>query len=92
MTMREYLDSKAAFIRKHYGERGFREVGDVVNETIRKSYLFEDGAVWSEITEPIHEEMAGVMHGLPVTATVKMYRTEVWDSENSKSRYLYEIA
>ena len=92
MTMQEYLSSKANFISKHFGERGFREDGGVVGEKIHKVLVFEDGAQWYEITEPIWEKLSGTLHGIPVETKVRMYRTEFWDSDNSKSRYLYESA
>ena len=54
--------------------------------------MFADGAQWCEITEPIWERLYGTLHGIMVEAKVQMYRTEFWDSDNSKSRYLYEMA
>ena len=90
MTMKQYNDSKAAFYRKHYGERGYRERGGVEGETIRKAVCFDDGAVWNEVTEPVYETVEVEAHGLKFKVQVKLYRTEVWDTENSVSRYLYE--
>ena len=75
---------------KHYGERGGRESGSVDGEIIRKTVCFEDGHAWEEVTEPVYETVEVEKHGLKFTVPVKMYRTEIWDSENSKSRYLYE--
>ena len=92
MTMREYSESKAAFFRKHYGERGYRESGEVVGERICKSYIFEDGAEWFEITEPVYETTVVELHGIKNKVQLKFYRTEIWDTEDSKSRYLYEAA
>lgn len=90
LTMREYNDQKAAFYRKHFGERGGRESGSVDGETIRKTVCFEDGHVWNEITEPLYEKIEVEKYGLKFSVLVKMYRTEIWDSEDSSSRYLYE--
>ena len=92
LTMREYLDQKTAFFNKHYGTRGGRESGGVEDETIRKTVCFEDGHAWEEITEPVYEMVEIEKHGLKLLVKVKFYRTEIWDSDNPRSRYYYEPA
>ena len=92
LTMREYLDQKTAFINKHYGTRGGRESGGVEGETIRKTICFEDGHAWEEITEPVYEMVEVEKYGMKLLVQVKFYRTEIWDSDNSRSRYYYEPA
>ena len=92
MTMSEYNNQKAAFYRKHGKNRGGRERGHVEGETIRKTVLFEDGHVWEEVTEPVYETAEIEKHGIKFIIKLKMYRTEFWNSEDSRSRYLYEKA
>lgn len=92
INMKQYNESKAAFIRKHCGTRGFKEYGKVDGERIIKTMCFEDEACWHEITEPVYEDWVVEARGLKIHNTIKLYRTEIWDSENSISRYLYEAA
>jgi len=90
ITMEQYNEEKRAFYQKHYGERGYREYGNVDGEQIHKEVCFADGAGWNEITEPFEETIQVERHGLNIEVKVKFYRTEIWDSDNSVSRYLYE--
>lgn len=90
MTMTEYMEQKCKFIRKHYGENGYKEHGHVIGETIHKVLVFEDGACWYETTLPVHEVLCGEIHGIKCESVVKLYCTEVWDSDNPDTRKLYE--
>lgn len=90
ISMKQYLTDKASFYRKHYGEHGYKEQGGCEGATIRKMVLFEDGATWYEVTEPIYETVVVDVHGISVETQVKLYRTEIWDTEDQISRFLYE--
>ena len=71
LTMKEYNEQKAAFYRKHYGERGGRESGSVDGETIRKTVCFEDGHTWEEITEPVYETVEIEKYDMRIPVQVK---------------------
>lgn len=90
ITMKQYSDSKAAFYRKHSDERGYREFSELEGERNYKEVYFPDCHVWHEVTEPVIETVEVEVHGIKVKTQVKLYRTEIWDTENSASRYLYE--
>jgi len=92
ITMREYDESKTAFFRKHYGENGYRESSKLEGDIIRKIYCFEDGATWYEVTMPEYVTIENEIHGIRVKSTHRLYSTEVWDTENSISRKLWEAA
>ena len=91
-TMAQYNKAKADFLRKHSKGNGIKERGGLDGDTIHKIYECQDGGMWHEITQPITETIKGMAHGLDVVAEVQMYRTEIWDTDNSTSRYLYEVA
>ena len=92
ITMKEYNDTKTAFFKKHYGEDGFKEYSNLENDIIHKEYCFKDGATWYEVTMPTWEQETIEKHGIKQTVSLKFYRTEVWDTDNSTSRNLYEAA
>lgn len=87
ITMHEYLERKMDFMKKH-GE--WKESGNVSGETINKILVFEDGATWTEITRPVYEKTTVTVKGLNLKTTVKLYETEIYNTDNSKSVYLYE--
>lgn len=92
ITMKQYNAQKKAFNKKHWGSRGAKETGHVNGEIIYKTVSFEDGHTWEEVTVPVYEVVEVKKHNITIPVEIKFYRTEVWDSENSFSRYLYEKA
>ena len=55
-----------------------------------KTYVFEDGAIWYEAlsTEYIQQEIE--VKCCKVNVEIKMFRTEFWSTDDSKSKYYYE--
>ena len=92
ITYEEYTDSKRAFYGKHDTERGHCTSSDVQGTTIFREVTFDDGAWWYEVTEPVTEMVEVALHGIVVQTPIRMYRTEIFDSENTKSRYLFAKA
>jgi hypothetical protein len=87
MTMSEYIKAKAKFAKKH---GGFRETSDLMGEMVQKQQVFDDGAVWYEVTMPVIETAKFTVRGLPMTTKVKLHRTEFWNTDDHTSKYLYE--
>ena len=92
MTNNEY---KLAFIRKH--DKGDWHVDtSPMDEYGRyvKTYVFSDGAQLTEVNEPHYEtalveyEVRGVKFS--ETKTVKLFRTECWNTDDAKSVVWYE--
>ena len=54
-----------------------------------KTYLFTDGAVWSELMTPEFETAYTEVHGVRVEVEVKMLKTEYWSTEQG-SKYYWE--
>lgn len=75
ISFKEYIDSKKAFNAKHGNCRVDRWVD---GKTIYKTLIYDDGAIWNEITRPVYDGLA------------KSYQTEMFDSDNSKSRYYFD--
>lgn len=55
----------------------------------RKAYVCEDDAVWTEINGPEDVTEEVYVKGVPVLVTVKLFRTEFWSTDDSRSRYTY---
>ena len=87
-TFQEYMTQKAEFFKKH-GECRVIDHGMKVNDSYFKTYAFEDGARWYELSGPVVEDVPVEVHGVKVTASVKLFRTEYWSSE-AGSKFLYE--
>ena len=90
-TMNEYNSAKAEFIRKHYGEEGYREYSSLESDVFYKELVFMDGTNWYETTMPIWETVEVENHGIKTKVEIKYYMTEFWSTEDG-SRYLYEAA
>lgn len=93
ISMKEYARDKKAFYQRHTRLDGkYQEFGEVTGEKVSKQVCFPDGASWWEVTEPYSEKVTIIRHGLKIPIELKYIRTEVWDSEDSKSRFLYQHA
>ena len=92
LNMHEYEAQKASFYKKHYGENGFKERSTLEGETIRKAVYFDDGATWYEVSRPETVQIEQTIHGVKVIVPVTLYTTEVWDTDNSVSRKLWQAA
>ena len=90
ITWNEYNTQKAAFYAKHGEGKESSELG--ADGSIYKTVGFKDGAVWYELGEDITEKDIVMRHGIWTEATFHFRRYEVWDTENSASRYLYQRA
>jgi hypothetical protein len=88
-THTEYWDKKDAFFKKHQMETvhtsAMNEYGGYC-----KTYVCVDGAQWFESMEivPVTEQVT--VRGVPVTVTVKLFRTEYWNTDDSGSYIYYE--
>ena len=95
-TMKEYNDIKTLFYRKHATENGIHESG-MIDEygRIHKNVYFNDGAEWHEVSEKIREEATTTVniHGIAkeVATYIDLFRTEYFNTDNSESRYMYEV-
>lgn len=89
-TYQEYAEEKKAFFTKH--NYSFSIQTSYMDEygCWNKRYVFEDNAVWYEDYMPVIESGEAFIRGLKIPVEAKLLRTEYWDTDNSKSRYLYE--
>lgn len=91
-TWSEYQGEMVSFYKKHTSANGRKEYTRCDGEMIGKQVCFEDGAVWYEVSRPEWVEIESVVHGVKVKATVKMFTTEYFDSDNSQSRKVWTVA
>lgn len=88
-TFQEYMTQKAEFFKKH-GECRIHDHGMKSNDSYFKVYDFADGVNWCESCGPVFEAVTVEVHGMKVTATVKLFRTEYWSSTEPGSKFYYE--
>lgn len=93
ITTSEYEKRKIAFLHKHSDWTVETSPMDEYGR-YHKTYACTDGAVWTEINEPVYEtaeaevEVKGVK--FTIKQEVKLFRTEGWSTENPTSIYCYE--
>lgn len=64
----------------------------MIENTYHKEYSFEDGAQWNEIMELVEEVVEVEVHSMMMKVVVKLWKTEYFSTDDSKSRYYYEKA
>lgn len=89
-----YYDYKRDFLRRH--DNDFRVETSSMNEygEYQKEYICADGAIMYEVNRPewIDIEISGERYGIEIkkTESVKVFRTEVWNSDNPNSEIFRE--
>lgn len=90
VTVSEYLKEHVEFVNEH-NENGACKYSSIpYKDGILRTFQWEDGARWQEITVPITEKKMVETHGIVVKANVKIWRTEYWSSESEKIKCFYE--
>lgn len=85
-TMSEYNKDLRDFLNKH---ENINECTFVEGETIRKMFCSEDGKTFYEVSRPVYETATVDVKGIAITVDVKLFETEWWSDDNSKSKYMY---
>lgn len=85
------LEYKKAFIKKH-GKGDWHVDTSSMNEygNYVKTYIFEDGAQLTEVNGPHYETVEFEVRGVKFTETVKLFKTECWNTDDAKSYFWYE--
>ena len=88
-TLKEMENEFVEFARKHNND--FKvATSPLVDNYYVKNYYFSDGAQWYECNDIVVEPIEAKVHGIKVVALVKMTRCEYWNTDDSKSKYVYE--
>ncbi len=93
MTLNEY---KNAFIRRHSKSDWTVKTGGLdENGKYVKTYVFEDGAELTEVSDYVYEEHISEICTHGVTArflnVVHLFRVECWNTDDSRSVFFYEL-
>ena len=88
VAFEQYMKEKTEFFHKH-GEFRVHDKGMDKTDHYFKSYAFGDGALWCEVSGPVYEHVPVEVHGVRMTASVKLFRTEYWSSE-AGSKFVYD--
>lgn len=85
VTYKEYEEAKRVFIEKH---KGIKQVNTSETEhgSYHKEYVANDGRVFYEINsvEYVKAEIK------KASVTIKMFKTEFFSADNSKSTFCYQ--
>lgn len=87
---KEYNAQKKAFLSKHKGLKRTDTSPMDEYDSYHKEYICEDNAVWYEVMSPYYKTLQLEVNKCNITVEVKLFQTEFWDTDNSKSRYYYE--
>lgn len=85
------LDYRREFIRKH--PTNWRVFTSSMNEygNYVKVYAFDDGATLTEVNGPAWKDVTWTADdGRTETRTEKVWRTEIWHTDDATSRIWYE--
>ncbi len=96
VNMSEYEAERVAFYKKHNSENLSwpKEDTEFKNGVTRKTVTFEDGAIWYEVSTKITEERKAKVEGVPeftINLSLDLLKTEFWSSDNSISKYAYDL-
>ena len=86
----QYSNEKKDFFNKH--DNDFRCETSSMDEYGRyyKTYIFTDDAIWYEVMGPTYETVEVEVKMVKMNIEVKMFRTEFWNTDDSKSKYYFE--
>ena len=92
-TYSDFDKEYTAFARKHNAKAERYEFSSLRDNTIHKTVSWSDGAIWWEITEcEYFEQVEVIVHGIEMTVSVPLRRTEYWSTEDPESKYFYQKA
>lgn len=61
------------------------------NDSYTKEYIGEDGAILYVSVRPYYETKTVEVKNIKVNVQIKLFETEYWSSDNSKSKFYYEV-
>ena len=90
VNYKEYEELRKRFFEKHNYD--YRIETSVMDEygNYHKEYIFEDDAIWYESYKHTYEKVEVEIKKVKVNVEVKLFCTEFWNTEDSKSKYFYE--
>ena len=86
--MKEFYDAQAKFVSMH--QISIIETSPMVHDSYSKHYIAEDGAEMWEHNRIVTETIYATIHGVNVKTEVKMWESECWSTDNSKSIFMYQ--
>lgn len=89
VTFNEYENDKLEFFNKHYRDFTCDTIGNSA-EYYTKTYMFNDGAVWYEVSRMVEVEEIVNVHKCDVKVRIDMLQTEYWSNDKSESKFYYE--
>ena len=85
-----YTEEKKKFMEAHDYNYRVETTPMDVDGTYRKTYVFEDGAIWYEVMRPNFVKAEVVVKKVKCNMEVKLLETEYWNTDTTGSSYYYE--
>lgn len=87
-----YNDYTTDFTRfcKEHGCLDTVHTSSMENNGYHKEYIFKDGAIFHEICQKVVEKVEVIVHNVLVPATVTLFRTDWFSSDDFRSKFYYE--
>ena len=85
----DYDNIKKDFFRKHKNDFTIDTTGNST-EYYRKTYVFNDGAIWYEVMTKVTQEVEITVNLCDVKVYVDLMQTEFWSADESNSSFYYE--
>lgn len=90
VTFGEYIKEHIEFVNKHNTGGNFKYHTKTADKGFQRTFQWDNGAQWNEVTYPITEETSVETHGIVVKANVKIWCTEYWSTESKEIKCFYE--
>lgn len=85
----DYDNIKKDFFRKHKNDFTIDTTGNSA-EYYRKTYVFNDGAIWYEVMTKVTQKVEITVNLCDVKVYVDLMQTEFWSTDESNSSFYYE--
>lgn len=90
-TYEGYLNDLEKFINKHSKKADWRVItSPYKNGQYHKQYVFEDGAILTDVNYMEGETYPVFVEELGFTANIPVIKHEYWSTDESGSKYWYE--
>ncbi len=90
LTSREYNDRKSTFLCRHSGATDVDTSPMDEGGKYVKIYTCEDGAQLVEVNRPKWEKATVTVKGVTVEVEVKLFESEMWNTDDANSVFTYE--
>lgn len=90
LSNKDYSKAKLEFLHRHDGATNVNTSPMDESGKYCKIYTCEDGAQLTEVNRPVWERTEVVVKGVTVDVSVKLFESEMWNTDDATSVFTYE--